>query len=107
MGRLAVGEVAVEIPDMMRKDEIGQMANAVQVFQENALERVRLAKEHGDARERATADRKAEMHQLADHFEAAVGNSVKIVSSSATELEATSGRLASTTETTGLTAWRQ
>src|SRR5205085_1048509 len=106
MRRLAVGEVAVEIPDMMRKDEIGQMANAVQVFKENALERLRLAKEHGDARERAAADRKAEMHQLADHFEAAVGNIVKIVSSSATELEATAGSLASTAETTGQLAGR-
>ena len=106
MRRLAVGEVAVEVPDMMRKDEIGQMANAVQVFKENALERLRLAKEHGDARERAAADRKAEMHQLADHFEAAVGNIVKIVSSSATELEATAGSLASTAETTGQLAGR-
>jgi methyl-accepting chemotaxis protein len=106
MRRLAMGEVAVEIPGMARNDEVGEMANAVQVFKENALERQRIAKEHIDAIERAAADRRREMHQLADHFEAAIGNIVEIVASSATELEATAGTLSSTAETTGLLAGR-
>jgi len=106
MRRLAMGEVAVEIPGMARKDEVGEMANAVQVFKENALERQRVAKEHSDAAERAAADRRVEMHQLADHFEAAIGNIVEIVSASATELEATAGTLTSTAETTGQLAGR-
>jgi methyl-accepting chemotaxis protein len=106
MRRLAMGEVAVEIPGMARKDEVGEMANAVQVFKENALERQRVAKEHSDAAERTAADRRVEMHQLADHFEAAIGNIVEIVSSSATELEATAGTLTSTADTTGQLAGR-
>ncbi len=91
---------------MARKDEIGEMANAVQVFKENALERQRIAKEHIDATERAAADRRLEMHQLADHFEAAIGNIVDTVTSSATELKATVGALTSTAETTGQLAGR-
>ena len=101
MRRLAIGEVEVEIPGMARKDEIGEMANAAQVFKENALERQRIAKEHNDAAERAAADRRIEMQQLADHFEAVIGNIVEIVSSSATELETTASTLTSTAETTG------
>jgi methyl-accepting chemotaxis protein len=101
MRRLAMGELAIEIPGMARKDEVGEMAKAVQVFRENALERQRAAKEHSDAAERVAAERRFEMRQLADHFEVAIGNIVEIVSSSATELEATAGTLTSTAETTG------
>ena len=106
MRRLAMGEVAVEVPGAARQDEVGEMANALQVFKENALERQRVAKEHSDAVERAAADRRLEMHELADHFEAAIGHIVEIVSSSATELEATAGTLTSTAETTGQLAGR-
>src|SRR5262252_3093010 len=42
MGRLADGDVAVEIPATGRKDEIGSMAKAVQVFKDNAVEKQRL-----------------------------------------------------------------
>jgi methyl-accepting chemotaxis protein len=101
MRRLAMGELAIDIPGMARKDEVGEMAKAVQVFRENALERQRAAKEHSDAAERVAAERRFEMRQLADHFEVAIGNIVEIVSSSATELEATAATLTSTAETTG------
>src|SRR5215468_2808133 len=36
MGRLADGDVATEIPATSRKDEIGSMAKAVQIFKDNA-----------------------------------------------------------------------
>ena len=42
---LAAGETKAEIDGMDRKDEVGQMAAAVQAFRENAIERVRLERE--------------------------------------------------------------
>ncbi|AYC99561.1 HAMP domain-containing methyl-accepting chemotaxis protein [Neorhizobium sp. NCHU2750] len=39
---LAGGETAAEIGGIARKDEVGQMASAVAVFRDNALERIRL-----------------------------------------------------------------
>jgi methyl-accepting chemotaxis protein len=45
MGRLAAGDVAVAVPATRRKDEIGKMAQAVQVFKENAVENRRLVEE--------------------------------------------------------------
>ncbi len=42
MRRLAHKEMQIEIPGVGRKDEIGEMAGAVQVFKENALEQQRL-----------------------------------------------------------------
>ncbi|MBP0618216.1 cache domain-containing protein, partial [Jiella mangrovi] len=50
MRRLAAGDKAVEIPAVGRKDEIGEMANAVQVFKEQAIERDRLEQEAEAAR---------------------------------------------------------
>ncbi|WP_315706460.1 MULTISPECIES: sensor histidine kinase [unclassified Bradyrhizobium] len=44
MQRLASGELESEIPSLGRKDEVGAMAGAVQVFKENAL-RVRAIEE--------------------------------------------------------------
>lgn len=45
MGSLAAGDTAAKIDGMDRRDEVGQMAKAVQVFRENAIERVRLEEE--------------------------------------------------------------
>jgi methyl-accepting chemotaxis protein len=42
---LASGDTAAEIDGMGRKDEVGEMAKAVQVFRESALERMRLEQE--------------------------------------------------------------
>ena len=51
-------------------------------------------------KERAAAQRKADMHKLADEFQAAVGGIVETVSSASTELEAAAGTLTKTAEVT-------
>jgi methyl-accepting chemotaxis protein len=53
MGRLAGGDLAVDIPAVGRADEIGEMAKAVQVFKENAIERERLQAEQSEIERRA------------------------------------------------------
>jgi diguanylate cyclase (GGDEF)-like protein len=45
MRRLAGGDLETRVPCLHRKDEIGQMASAVQIFQDNALERTKLNRE--------------------------------------------------------------
>ena len=52
MDRLAAGDNTVEVPAVARKDEIGQMAQAVLVFKEAAIEKLRL--EGRSDEERAT-----------------------------------------------------
>nr|WP_168201599.1 methyl-accepting chemotaxis protein [Phreatobacter aquaticus] len=42
MNRLAAGDLAVETPGLTRRDEIGAMAAAVEVFKQNAVEREAL-----------------------------------------------------------------
>ena len=64
MNALAAGDLDVEIGGLERKDEIGDMARAVQVLKEHAVERVRLEasasasrRSAEDERERSAADR--------------------------------------------------
>jgi methyl-accepting chemotaxis protein len=45
MSKLARGENDINIPYLSRNDDIGLIANAVQVFKQNAIERQRLGKE--------------------------------------------------------------
>ena len=45
MRRLAGGDLNAPVPYLDRKDEIGQMAHAVQVFHDNAIERNKLNRE--------------------------------------------------------------
>jgi methyl-accepting chemotaxis protein len=98
MRRLADGDATVEIPDTGRRDEVGEMARALEVFKENALERV--SAERNEAHERAVAERKTEMNRLADEFATEIGHVVDVVSSSASELEGAAGSLTATAETT-------
>jgi len=98
MRRLADGDATVEIPDTGRRDEVGEMARALEVFKENALERV--SAERNEAHERAVAERKAEMNRLADEFAMEIGHVVDVVSSSASELEGAAGSLTATAEAT-------
>lgn len=57
MGSLAAGDTVTEIAGMDRKDEVGQMAAAVQAFRENAIERVRLENETEANRSSSEKDR--------------------------------------------------
>jgi methyl-accepting chemotaxis protein len=98
MIKLAGGEVAVTIPGLGRKDEVGEMAGAVEVFKNNMIEAERLRAEQLEAEQRHAGQRKADMHRLADQFETAVGQIIETVSTSATELEASAVTLTTTAE---------
>lgn len=93
MTRLARGELSIAVPGIGRKDEIGEMAGAVEVFRSNMAEAERLRAEQAESDTRRRAQRKADMKRLADDFEGAVGEIIETVSSAATELEASSNTL--------------
>jgi len=98
MIRLAGGDVAVAIPGLGRRDEIGEMAGAVEVFKNNMIDAERLRAEQQEAERRHAEQRKLDMQKLADQFETAVGEIVETVSSAATELEASAVTLTTTAE---------
>ena len=98
MKDLAGGKLDVEVPGIGRRDEVGEMADAVEVFKNNASARGELEAEQKETEGRAVARRKADMDRLANEFEGAVGQIVETVSSASSELEASAGTLTSTAE---------
>jgi methyl-accepting chemotaxis protein len=98
MKALADGRLDIEVPGIGRHDEVGEMANAVEVFKTNAVARQRLEAEQNERDARAAAQRKADTDRLADDFEGAVGQIIETVSSASTELEASAGTLTATAE---------
>ena len=59
MGKLAAGDNAVDVPAVGRKDEVGQMAQAVLSFKDAAVEKLRLEAEAARQREIAETERQA------------------------------------------------
>ena len=95
MTRLAQGDHDIEVPARGNSDEIGQMARAVEVFKQNAIETARLTAEQ--AAERDAKDQRAQrLDALTRAFEAKAGELVGHVSSAATELQATAQSMTGT-----------
>ncbi|HBI15852.1 MAG TPA: methyl-accepting chemotaxis protein [Desulfobulbaceae bacterium] len=86
---LADGDHSVEVPGTGRKDEIGMMAAAVDVFKRNAIETEALRREQERAKKQAEIERKKTLLDMADHFETSVMGIVKGVASSSTVMRAT------------------
>ncbi len=95
---LARGDTTVQIPNAGERSEIGDMAAAVDVFREGMIRNIALEAETAEAREMAEAERKQTMLSLADQFENAVGGIVDMVSSAATEMQATAAQLTSSAQ---------
>jgi methyl-accepting chemotaxis protein len=100
MERLAAADLQVLVPETARRDEIGQMARAVEVFKNNGLEVERLKAEQADAERRASAQRKQDMERLATAFETSVGDIIQNVSSAAGRMEGSANSLTVTADKT-------
>ena len=101
MRELAEGNFDVVLPGLGRKDEIGAVAGSVEAFKIKAQEKARKEAEAKAEQDRLIAEqRRADMHRLANDFEAAVGEIVETVSSASTELEAAAGTLTQTADGT-------
>ena len=105
MRELAAGNFGVVLPGLGRKDEVGDMAQAVETFKVKAEEKARMEAEAKATQDQIAArQRRADMIRIADDFESAVGEIIDTVSSASNELEASAGTLTSTAERTqGLT----
>ena len=99
--RMAQGEIDAQIKEAARRDEIGAVGKAVEgikaMVARKAAEEAEV-KRLADAA--AAAERKRTMIELADGFERAVGGIVGLVSSSATELQATAQQMTATAQET-------
>jgi len=99
MRRLADHDLATAIDGVGRKDEIGGMAAAVQVFKDNMIRADELAAQQ--AAEQQLKDARAQkLDGLTKDFESKSSALVGILSSAATELNATAQSMSATAEET-------
>ncbi|WFU60713.1 methyl-accepting chemotaxis protein [Bradyrhizobium brasilense] len=99
MSRLAAGEVAETIPGAARKDEIGAMAAAVQVFKDNKIEADRLAAEK-ETENDVKMRRARVLDDLTRAFEAKVTELVGGLSAASSVMEDTAQSMSATAAAT-------
>ena len=99
MTRIAEGALDTEVPFAGTRNEVGEMAAAVEVFKRNGVERVAL--EAAQAEERAAREHRATaVEQLIGAFDAVTSRIIGAVASAATELQAAAQTLNGTAEET-------
>lgn len=123
MGKLADGDKESAIPATERTDEVGEMARAVEVFKQNAIEidriqaeqleaqRTAQAREQEEATKRAEekaaaeakleADKREMMNELANSFEENVKGVVGDVSTSAEQMQNTASGMVGSAQAMG------
>lgn len=99
MQALAQGDTSVSVPNADRKDEVGDMAEAIEVFRANAVQRARLESEQAEQNEKQAA-RMQELERLCNEFDREVSGMLEILASAATEMHSTAEQMSSTAENT-------
>ncbi|CAH2602031.1 HAMP domain-containing protein [Rhodovastum atsumiense] len=99
MRRLAGNDLAVTVPGTERRDEVGEMAAALLVFQQGLQRAERLAAEQDQQRQAATAEKTAALTRMADTIEAEtstalteIGRRVTVMTDTAGEMQASAAR---------------
>jgi methyl-accepting chemotaxis protein len=100
MARLAKRDWSTTVVGLDRRDEIGRMAGALQVFKESGQSADQMQAEMEAERARTADEQRAEMLDFADRFEKAIGAVVQRVGNSAREMAELSEKLADGVERT-------
>ncbi|WP_282604944.1 methyl-accepting chemotaxis protein [Pelagibius sp. Alg239-R121] len=100
MRLLAGGDLDTDVPARDKRDDIGAMANAVEVFKQNAIEMRRLEEDQAAGKAKAEADKQAAMNAMADAFEASVMAVVDQVANGAENMQNTAQDMSSSAQST-------
>ncbi|HET6839748.1 MAG TPA: methyl-accepting chemotaxis protein [Bradyrhizobium sp.] len=87
MNRLSSGDTDVAIPGGDRKDELGTMAGAVDVFRRNMIEARTMRDTQEATKQQADLEKKALQRQMADRFEADVKGVVGAVAKATEDMQ--------------------
>lgn len=95
---LADGNLQTDIFGTGRKDEIGTVAETMQVFKTNMIRAREMEAEAAEQEARAREQQRQAMHRMADALEQNVGAVVETITAAATELEAAANTLTGSLE---------
>ena len=93
MNRLSSGDTDVTIPGGGRKDELGSMAGAVDVFRRNMIEARTLRDAQEADKHRAEDEKKTLQRQMADRFEADVKSVVGAVARATEDMQRAAAKI--------------
>jgi methyl-accepting chemotaxis protein len=99
MSSIAAGDKDAQVPFLDRSDEVGAMAQALDLFKRAALEKERLEEEQA-ALALAEKNRQQRMEETIRSFDGQMQEVLHAVSSAATELQATAESMSSAAEET-------
>ena len=94
MARLSHGDFATPIPGAARRDEVGAMAVAVQVFKDNMMRADAFEAEQATARA-AREQRQAKLEQHTENFGASVAAVMRTLANSSAKMRETAEQMAS------------
>jgi methyl-accepting chemotaxis protein len=103
MGRLAKGDSQVEIGQLDAGNEIGDMARAVEVFRQNAIERTRLEEAQRE-RMRQELERQNAMERLLTDFQADIAEVVKTLGGQVSRMKSVAHGLSEAADTSSTEA---
>ena len=87
MNRLSSGDTEVSIPGSERRDELGTMAKAVEMFRRSIIEAGTLREAQQTDKQRSELEKKALQRQMADRFEADVKSVVATVAKASQNMQ--------------------
>jgi methyl-accepting chemotaxis protein len=93
MNRLSGGEIDVTIPGSERRDELGTMASAVDVFRRSMIEARSMRETQEASKEQTELEKKALQRQMADRFETDVKSVVAAVAQATTDMQRVAGEI--------------
>ena len=94
MNRLSGGEIDVTIPGSERRDELGTMAGAVDVFRRSMIESRSMREAQEATKQQTELEKKALQRRMADRFEADVKSVVAAVAQATTDMQRVAGEIA-------------
>ena len=93
MNRLSGGEIDVTIPGSERRDELGTMAGAVDVFRRSMIEARSMRETQEASKQQTELEKKALQRQMADRFETDVKSVVAAVAQATTDMQRVAGEI--------------
>ena len=100
MQRIATGSLDEPVEETERGDEIGRMAETLEVLRQTAMTARALESEQVASKQQAEKEKREALIALADRFDASVGRLVGLMASGSTELETTAKSMTNTAERT-------
>jgi methyl-accepting chemotaxis protein len=100
MGRLAAGDKSVDIPGRNRRDELRRVAEAVEIFRDNALAMDRMHEDQERLKQEAEAERRRVLFGVADTFDRTIQGVVNSIGTAAHDMRGTATDLTAMAEQT-------